>query len=371
MLDAGEVTIPEVAPWGRAELTLPCDISAYKKHDQEVHLTIRFSLRNASPWAGTSQEVAWWQHQISTACDRASTSAVGSLSIENTRTRCSVRGHGFNFIFDRVRGCLIRWTSAGADLVEVDPKTRAAILPCFWRPPTDNDRPIALPYWKRFGVDALTSQVRSFTATCCESAVEISSHTYVSPPVLCWGYHVRTLYTIFPSGSLSIKVNLQPTGPAPENIPRIGLNLRLPKHLSQAKWLGLGPNESYPDKKLAQKIGIWSRTVPELETPYDVPQENGNRMETRWLKLSNESSTVGIKATSSKPFSWTAGRHSAEMLEYANHPCDLVPEDVTLLNLSSRVAGVGTAACGPGVREDLQVKVREEAFDFVLERVPV
>ncbi|MCV5153381.1 beta-galactosidase small subunit, partial [Escherichia coli] len=49
------------------------------------------------------------------------------------------------------------------------------------------------------------------------------------------------------------------------------------------------------------------------------------------------------------------------------HPCDLVEEDATLLRLDAKVAGVGTAACGPGVREDLLVKVEEMKFSFVLE----
>jgi beta-galactosidase len=41
------------------------------------------------------------------------------------------------------------------------------------------------------------------------------------------------------------------------------------------------------------------------------------------------------------------------------------------LRLDGRVAGVGTAACGPGVREDLLVPVEEMEFGFRLEAVGV
>jgi beta-galactosidase len=302
-----------------------------------------------------------------------------SISAHDTNTKLSLAGPGWMFTFDKVRGYLVDWEFNSEHLVELDPNTRSALTYNFWRAPTDNDRPgdtktpNSLPYWKHFGVDALTSQLRGFSA---EKHAEtggffVTTDSYLSPPVLGWGYNVHTVYTISASGSLSVKVQVKPVGPVPTSIPRLGLDLRLPKHLSQAKWFGLGPGESYPDKRLAQAIGIWSKTVDELEIPYDVPQENGNRMETRWLKLANPYG-VGIKATmpsGTKLFSWTAGRHNPKAIERALHPCDLVPEEATLLNLSSKVAGVGSAACGPGVRDDLQVKVQDDEFEFLLEAI--
>jgi beta-galactosidase len=379
LLDSGELAISALKSWSKTELTLPFDLDQFKHHVDEVFLTIRFGLRTATNWAAASHEIAWWQHKISdsTPVAVAETAPTHAVAVEETRAACRVVGSGWSFTFDKIRGYLKDWTSAGKALIEVDPNTRVAISPCFWRAPIDNDRPGdtdvpgSLPYWKHYGVDALTSQLRSFKVSKNEKtgSVEVSSHTYLSPPILGWGYDVRTLYTVSGAGSLSIKVNVQPTGPKPANIPRLGLNLRLPKTSSRAKWFGLGPGESYPDKRLAQRMGIWSKTIEELETPYDVPQENGNRMETRWLRVV-DAYGAGIQAIAvgeTNTFSWTAGRHSAAMLENAKHPCDLVAEDVVLLNLSSKVAGVGTAACGPGVREDLQVKVQDDEFEFVLE----
>ena len=68
-------------------------------------------------------------------------------------------------------------------------------------------------------------------------------------------------------------------------------------------------------------------------------------------------------------FSWTGTRLSDETIEKAKHPIDLVREEATLLNLSAKVAGVGSATCGPGVREDLKVKVEATSYEFVLERI--
>jgi len=66
-------------------------------------------------------------------------------------------------------------------------------------------------------------------------------------------------------------------------------------------------------------------------------------------------------------FDFTATKHSAQTIEHAAHPCDLVEDESTLLRLNAAVAGLGTGACGPGIREDHMVRPSEASFGFVLE----
>jgi beta-galactosidase len=283
----------------------------------------------------------------------------------------NVAGLGWTITFDRVRGYITEW-KGDETILEADKTTRAAIFPCFWRAPTDNDKDGAVKKWKEYGVHRMVSQLRSFRFQTCPDTkdVVVTVQTYMAPPVLGWGYHIRAEYRISTNGHLSIKMDMDPTGAVPNDIPRLGINIRLPKRLDQASWFGLGPGEAYPDKKLAQRIGIWTSTVDNLETPYDVPQENGNRMETRWVRLEGQNGGgVKVSRRDVNTFSWTGGRLTPESIERASHPCDLVREEATLLNLSPLVAGVGSAACGPGVKEDYLVKVKPTTFEFLLETV--
>jgi beta-galactosidase len=228
--------------------------------------------------------------------------------------------------------------------------------------------PASLPYWRRFGLDDMTSQLRSWhTETPSTGGLQIITRTYLSPPILAWGYDVETTYTISSSGTLSINVKLKPTGAHPQTVPRIGLDLHLTNALVDVTWLGPGPGQSYPDSRSSQKVGIWKKTVAELQTVYDVPQENGNRMDTRWLELAQGGAGLKIIGGEAGKFHWGAGGHTAKSLEDAKHPCDLVEEDATLLKLNAEVAGTGTAACGPGVREEFEVKCREMEFEFLLQ----
>ncbi|KXJ95171.1 intracellular beta-galactosidase BgaD [Microdochium bolleyi] len=389
-LEAGELSIPTVAPGARVELEIPADIRQYEKHEQETFLTIKFSLAKDTAWAQAGHEIAWYQHKISAHDYKSSTlsSAAESpipakLEIRDSRSKLTVSGPDCSFTFDRVRGYLTSWTRGRQDdttttttLLEADPATHAAIFPNFWRAPTDNDKGAALAGWLEQRVNTITSTLRSFEVKDNQpgGAVVVETHTWLAPPVLGWGYDAHTTYTVSPGGSLSVKVSLKTAGEAgPKDVPRVGLSVRLPKRLDQASWFGLGPGESYPDKRTAQRTGIWESSVDGLEVPYDVPQENGNRMETRWVRLAAGESEggVGFKASrrDQSTFSWTGGRLSVETIEGAKHPCDMVREEATLLNLSAKVAGVGSAACGPGVREDLLVKFEDMEFEFVLEPI--
>jgi beta-galactosidase len=203
----------------------------------------------------------------------------------------------------------------------------------------------------------------------------IKAHTFISPPVLDWGWNCEVEYTVHVTGALGINVaRLAPTGSFPEHVPRIGLNVYGNKGLEHVNWFGLGPGESYPDKKLSQRVGIWGvESVSDLHTHYDVPQENGNRMEARWLTLRDaKSPSIGLKATrlgtgEQSHFSFVVSRHRDDTIQKAKHPHNLFEEDATLFRLDAKVAGVGTAACGPGVREDLLVKTEEVSFNFLIE----
>lgn len=381
-MQSGELPIPHVGARQRIQISLPGHIFSYQSPD-EVFLTISFRLRSASSWADASHEVAWWQRKLSpsqpASIKQPTLPSRDELRVRDFQNAVQVTGSNWELQFDRVRGYITNWTSSGLTLLEPDGKTKAAIIPSFWRAPTDNDVPGTLPYWRRFGLDAITSQLRSFSVRRDDEtdSVEVKTQTRLSPPILAWAYNVETTYTVFSTGSLAIRVHLRPTGSHPDTVPRVGLDVRLPQTIDQAAWLGPGPGESYPDKCSSQKVGIWSMSVEELATQYEHPQENGNRVDTRWVKMANLQG-AGIQVTREvigdapeRTFQWSAGRYTAAALEAAKHPCDLIEEDATLLRLNAEGAGVGSAACGPGVAEEFEVKCCETEFSFLLEKVAV
>ncbi|KAG0652338.1 beta-galactosidase [Hyphodiscus hymeniophilus] len=374
LIASGELHIPDTRPGTQGTIDLPHRLFENRGTD-ELWLTVLFKLKKATSWADSGHEIAWTQTQIEST--ELSISNVQSTSthiqLRSSKIEHTISGHGFSFTFNRAQGQLIRWVSDGQTIFTSDPTTRSALMPSCWRAPTDNDMTSELPYWQRFGLNAMTSQLRSLDVSTEVSCVKLSILTYLSAPILAWGFDAKMTYTITTMGSLTIETHLKPVGSMPTILPRIGLNVRLHESLENSSWLGLGPGEAYPDKRSAQKHGCYTATTEELHTPYEVPQENGNRMETRWVDMLNGQGK-GVRATmrrDGKPtrFSWAAGKYSPEMLSKARHPCDLVKEDTVLWRIDAEVAGVGSAACGPGVAEIHQVRCQDVEFEVKFESV--
>lgn len=354
-----------------------------RHHTREAYLTISLQLKYSTDWAESGHEIAWKQirlpptSQAPLTASRSLRKEQNEIKVISTPAKVAIKGDNFVFVFDPTRGALIEWHCNDQAILDHTGGHSSGLMPSSWRPSTDNDASNTLPYWQRFGVDSLTSNLRYFAVERSDNAdVIVKTKLFLSPPVLAWGWDCDVEYRINTSGSLHILTSLTPTGSQPKHVPRIGLNLRLNKALDQARWLGLGPGESYPDKKEAQRIGIWEvDDVAKLHTPYDVPQENGNRMGTKWLALTGTHwAGRGIRASqpnadNADGFSFAVSRYTDENIQNAKHPPDLVEEDATLLRLDAKVAGVGTAACGPGVKEADQVKCQPHRFEFLLESI--
>ncbi|CAK7207628.1 Beta-galactosidase (Lactase) [Sporothrix eucalyptigena] len=396
-----EIELPHVPPHGgQGSVVLDgIDFSAYSE-GSDVLLTVLISRKDTTP---DFKNVAHFQQHLTPEKKNRLQLASIPAAVQSNSQPTTIQQTGsivkafvgqHLYLFNAAKGCLVSWTveTDKGTVVILGPGSKSnpelqqpAISPGFWRAPTDNDRPLSLPYWKRFGVDDLhLYRVASIENEIAEddNSTKVKIHTVIAPPVLGWGWNCYTTYTLGKSssgtGTLSVTVKLSPFGFAPIHVPRIGLDIRANKDLHNYKWYGQGPGESYPDKSLSQLVGVYEADLDQLQTPYDVPQENGNRMRTGWVTATGKEN-VGFRATLSSVrenealasgFSWAAGPYSAHVMDAAAHPCDLVGKedpDAVLLRLDARVAGVGSAACGPGVRPDLLVKTEDTSFSFTLE----
>jgi beta-galactosidase len=342
----------------------------------EIWLTVSFQNIQSTSWAPSGHEVAWFQYPLKISSIGPSLSPQFPIQFSSNRSSHTVTGSDFEITFSLSTGGLTSWTTKGHQLLDADLKTATALTPGFWRPPTDNDTMSStLEERKRYGLDDMKVQLRSTKASRVENdAVDIVTETWVGPPVLAWGFQVTTTYTVTGEGKLSVTSHVKPQGSLPSDLPRLGLDLRLADELDNAKWFGLGPGESYPDKKRSQKLGIYKASTEQLHTPYEVPQEGGNRSETRWLQLSNDRGwgikvfrdSVHTDKDSTTHFHWAASRYNAKQIESARHPCDLVAGKTVHVRLDAECSGVGTGACGPTTLEKYLVACEEREFKFTL-----
>ncbi|KAL4804121.1 glycosyl hydrolases family 2, TIM barrel domain-containing protein [Aspergillus unguis] len=366
LLDAGTLDIPDIKPKETGQIPLP-HLSTGKG---ETWLTVSFTTKQAAPGLDAGHEIAWFQHRLDSPLPPVLPTASLPLQIHSTKADHTISGTDFSIEFSRTTGSLTSWMVQNRQLL-----ASPSLSLGFWRPPTDNDVPWDLREWRRYGLDTLTSQLRSISVSQTSSSVEIQTESFISPPILAWGFTASTTYTITGDGVLSIYTKINPTGSKPADTPRVGFDLVLADEFENVEWFGLGPGESYPDKKRAQKVGVYSASVEQLHTPYEVPQENGNRIDTRWVSL-RDAVGRGVRVRQSTPsqekdgmFHFTATRYSPEAIEKAGHANELVPEKQVRVRLDAESSGVGTGACGPRTLEEYRVPCIEREFGFRIEPV--
>ncbi|MDR2785707.1 MAG: DUF4981 domain-containing protein, partial [Treponema sp.] len=89
---------------------------------------------------------------------------------------------------------------------------------------------------------------------------------------------------------MDVVFDLDPSLP---EVPKIGISARIPAGFDTIEWFGLGPGESYPDRKTGVFLRNYTHYPAELETPYIVPQENGNRSGVRKITLKYKGGSPG------------------------------------------------------------------------------
>ncbi|KAI9374177.1 glycosyl hydrolases family 2, TIM barrel domain-containing protein [Aspergillus egyptiacus] len=367
--------LPRIPAGENRTLDLPLDVDTLT---QETWLTVEFSLKEDKPWAEQGHVVAWDQLYLSSTSTTASNTnssittrqtASTPLSIEHSRTNLTITSGPTTYTFDLLQGNLT-WVTNGVNLLTRGPELY------FYRAMTQNDEASAGngPEWDAAHVGTMHTQVRGVTwRQPSESEVVVVFTVRVAPMVLEWGVEAQLTYTI---SSGQDAIGIQAVGDfegenTPPVIPRIGLLMTLPEEFDNVAWFGRGPGENYPDSKQACRVGEYEATVDELFTRYDYPQENGNRGDVRWMRISNGEGGVGLAVRRNEGvqggevFSFTARRFMPHDLNDAKHPHELRVLDRTVLHLDYENHGLGSATVGPQPFEEYWC--RTEAFEFGFE----
>lgn len=174
-------------------------------------------------------------------------------------------------------------------------------------------------------------------------------------------------YTILGSGDIVIRTQVKPVKGLPF-LPRLGLQLTLPGGFETFSWYGRGPHETYWDRKEGAQIGLYQGSVDDQHVPYIMPEENGNKTDTRWVALTNPAG-LGLLAAvmpGMTRMEVSAHHYTTEDLTRATHTFELKRRPDITLNLDTHQSGLGSASCGPGRLEKYQLKAEETTFTIRL-----
>ena len=194
-----------------------------------------------------------------------------------------------------------------------------------------------------------------------EKEIEIAVSFTSSTPQ---GYAVNSdvIYMIHNNGFIDVRAGFTPE-PLKFALPKLGLQLELPKELENVQWFGRGPHENYWDRKRSADVGRYQKTVTEMFEPYVRPQDMANREDVRWLTVTDRRGNgIMIKAEPRPNFS--ALHFKAKDLDSAAHPYELKPRKETILALELGEQGLGGASCGPPPMKQYLFKAVPRSFGF-------
>lgn len=181
------------------------------------------------------------------------------------------------------------------------------------------------------------------------------------------GAEVLLRYTALGNGRLRVDFDYHGAANLPQ-LQSLGLSFRLPGQLCRARYYGLGPAETYPDRYMGAKLAVHHTTAADSRTPYLRPQECGNHEGVRFFEAMDENG-YGLRVEAvDAPLSVSLLPNSAAELMNARHQDELPDTGYVWLNVAGRRRGVGgDDTWGSHVHPEYCIPSEENyCFSFVL-----
>lgn len=304
--------------------------------DVEYALTVSFLLKEDRSWADAGHEVAFGQkiYKKSTVFHASQK----PIRVVHGKVNIGVKGEDFDCLFSMLNGGLVSYRYAGKEMIEKIP------MPNFWRAPVDNDNgsmaPARYAQWKIASMyishrnggmfDNVPTKVEEK-----DNTVKIT-YTYFMPTTPSSKCEVS--YTVFGDGTIETKLMYDPVEGLPD-MPEFGMMFQFDADYDNLTWYGMGPDETYADRRHGAKLGIYSNKVADNMAKYLVPQECGNKVGVRYARLVDAKGR-GILFEGDE-LSFSALPYTPHELENAAHVYELPQVHHTIVRVAMAQMGVG------------------------------
>lgn len=307
-----------------------------KDPDAEYTLTVSFRLKEDMSWADAGHEVAFGQKIYKKI--PAFHASEKPIRVVHGKVNIGVKGEDFDCLFSMLSGGLVSYRYAGKEMIEKIP------MPNFWRAPVDNDNgsmaPARYAQWKIASMyishrnggmfDNVPTKVEEK-----DNTVTVT-YTYFMPTTPAGKCQVS--YTVFGDGTIETKLMYDPVEGLPD-MPEFGMMFQFNADYDNLTWYGMGPEETYADRRHGAKLGIYSNKVADNMAKYLVPQECGNKVGVRYARIADAKGR-GMMFEGDE-LSFSALPYTPHELENAAHVYELPQVHHTIVRVALAQMGVG------------------------------
>lgn len=320
-------TETDVAPESEAyvNLTYP-ELPGTGEFIYEVSLR----LKDDTLWAKAGHEISFGQYVKKTA-DKAEEKTC-PLEIVRGDVNIGVRGRGFTAMFSKAEGGIASLCYDGVEYITRTPKLT------FWRALTDNDR------GAKTGFDA----AQWMTAGLFYKLTDVDVQEQKDQVCVTFEYLLPTVpqtkayvsYRVTGDGKIHVHALYKGTDGLPE-MPAFGMDMKLKARYDRVRYYGRGPEENYLDRREGARLGVYSYQAADNLSAYLFPQECGNRMDVRWVEVTDADGQGLRFETEGVPFENSVLPCSAYELEAATHREELPKAHYSWVRILESQMGVG------------------------------
>lgn len=357
--DKGEIGALPIPPQHTEQIRINYTLPARGK----CYINIKFTQIGDTAWADDGHEVAFAQIELPTDNTRKVVEYDNNLfSVTETESEIKLVGNAFSYVFDKIHGRFSQITLSGKKLLKTPMDFN------IWRPLTNNDRMQFSGAWENWHYERMEHSIHSVQCRKTDKGAKITVDEAMGAASRVCPIKINAVWEVSTLGIISLKCDVAVDDDAPW-LPRFGVRTALDSSLEFEDYFGLGPNESYIDKKNSCRYGRFIKSVhDEDNNEYATPQEMANHHDTSWMTIT-DSDGIGLMFRSDKGFDFTALPYSIEQIDKAKHHNELHEEDATHLCVDYMQSGVGSHACGPELRE--QYRLDDKHFTFEFEILPI
>lgn len=303
-----------------------------KKDNYEFVFTVSFRLKDDTLWAKKGHEVAFGQAVVNSVSYKYKTDAQPRIVLGNNNM--GIYGDNFSALFSYPGAALVSYVYGGREMIEKAP------MPNFWRAPNDNDNGYMMPnIYAQWKIASLYATLKSPDLKMPEvipdkNSVKIKYHYFMptNPASDCF-----VTYEVYGDGTIRCEMEYTCVEGLPD-MPEFGMLFKLNADYDQLTWYGLGPEETYADRKRGGKLGVYHNEVKDNLAKYLVPQECGNKCDVRYAKVTDKRGR-GMMFFG-KPFYFSALPYTPHEIENAMHSYELPQVHYTVVRAAMGQMGI-------------------------------
>ncbi|NDW11150.1 glycoside hydrolase family 2 TIM barrel-domain containing protein [Dysgonomonas sp. 520] len=339
-VESGVLPLIKLAPNEKQRVSVP-----FKRNSdigKEYFLNLRYVLKNNTHWAVKGHVIAEEQFPLTgrMPIGTINKDSLSGITMKENDNYLIISSPIFNTTFDIETGKMISLKYEGQEMIY-----NQQGFTLNWYRSVNNDKYTDQKYYQAHEEKSLLSYALSPDNKSVSVVVNASVFINSEKPLII---PYTIYYTIYGNGIIDVNANFVKPSNA-SIVRRLGLQILLPGGFENLTWYGRGPHENYIDRKTSAHMGLYHKTVTEMEEEHYIrPQSMGNREDIRYLIVTN-SNNKGIKIIAKDNLSFTALHFSDQMLWNAKHDFKLseMRRSEIYLSLDCIQQGLGNASCGP------------------------